>query len=340
MLQVKNQTPFATHLFLFPDEQGVDTAYVVVKATFELRAGSPPTVAREQHPVVMADEYWGEPGQSSVKYANEAHLMKPGTDVVLVGEVHQPRPVESCFVALQVGALRKGIQVFGDRIWQSGVLSPRMSSPIPFRTMPLIYERAFGGKHEVDASQDKLLFDSRNPVGMGFRGKRSASEMVGMRLPNLEDPEHLIGSISDAPAPVGVGCIAPAWESRRILAGTYDETWQNRRAPYLPLDFRPEFFQVASPGLHSPRALVGGEPVKLVNLSPAGVLQFQLPVCTYHVSVLLGRTEEKPTLQLETVLLEPSESRVCMTWRGAVRCDKHVLKVREVHIQLDKLKEA
>ncbi|QRK10885.1 DUF2169 domain-containing protein [Archangium violaceum] len=339
MLQVKNQTPFNTHLFLFPDEQGVDTAYVVVKATFELWAGTL-AIAREQRPVIMADEYWGEPGQSSVKYASEAHLMKPGTDVVLVGEAHSPRPVDSCFVALQVGALRKGIQVFGDRTWQGGVLSPRISSPMPFRTMPLVYERAFGGKHEVDPKQGKVLFDSRNPVGKGFRGKRSASDMVGVPLPNLEDPQHLIGSISDAPAPAGVGCIAPGWEPRRSLAGTYDETWQTRRAPYLPLDFKQQFFQVASPGLHSHNPLVGGEPVKLVNLSPMGVLQFQLPVCSFHVRVLLDRAEEKPALRLETVLLEPLDSRVCMTWRGALHCDKRVLKVREVHIQLEKLKGA
>lgn len=40
MLQLRNESPFVPGLFLFPDEQGVDTLYVVVKATFELE-GTP-----------------------------------------------------------------------------------------------------------------------------------------------------------------------------------------------------------------------------------------------------------------------------------------------------------
>ena len=47
MLQVRNETPFEPGIFLFPDAQGVDTLYVVVKATFEVgREG--PQVAEKQ----------------------------------------------------------------------------------------------------------------------------------------------------------------------------------------------------------------------------------------------------------------------------------------------------
>jgi hypothetical protein len=186
VLQVRNETPFVPGIFLFPDAQGVDTLYVVVKATFTL-AREGPAIAEEQQKLVLADAYWGEPGQSSLKYASEAHLLKPGTDVVLVGEAWAPqgRPVPSSLVSVKVGALRKVVQVFGDRRWKGGIGSPSPSQPEPFLRMPLVYERAYGGVHAVDAERGKVLFESRNPVGRGFRGKRSTSEMAGQLSPSL-----------------------------------------------------------------------------------------------------------------------------------------------------------
>ncbi|PTL77833.1 DUF2169 domain-containing protein [Vitiosangium sp. GDMCC 1.1324] len=339
MLQARNETPFTPGMFLFPNEQGVDTLYVVVKATFDLRQDRL-SIARKQCPLVMADEYWGEPGASSLKYANEAHLLKPGTDVVVVGEAHAPRgrPVETCLVSVKVGPLHQVVQVFGDRTWRGGLLSPTASAPEPFITMPLVYERAFGGTHELEGGQ--VLAEPSNPVGQGFRGKRSAREMVGQALPNLEDPRHLIGGISDTPAPVGWGPVAPAWMPRKAYAGTYDEQWKARRAPYLPLDFRPEFFQVAPPPLCASKGLKGGELVELINLSPDGPQRFALPRCELDVTVRIARRPTQPHMRMETVLLEPGERRLILTWRGAVECDKRSLKVEEALFQVKSLKGA
>jgi hypothetical protein len=334
MLQVRNETPFVPGIFLFPDDKGVDTLYVVVKATFDIR-GEEPRIAEQQLELVLADEYWGEAGQSSLKHASEAHLLKPGTDVVLVGEAYAPRerPVASSFVSLKVGNLRKVIQVFGDRHWRDGLVSPGISSPTPFLRMPLVYERAYGGAH-VDVERGKVLAELRNPVGQGFRGARRASEMAGQSLPNLEDPTRLISSISDAPMPAGFGFVAPAWQPRQSFAGTYDEAWQTRRAPYLPLDFRPEYFLAASSGLCARDFLKGGEPVEIIGASLKGVQRFQLPTCELEVTVHIAGQLEKPRLRLELVLLEPGEERVSMLWRGAVPCDKKALKVELVHFQL------
>lgn len=339
MLQVRNETPFTPGIFLFPDAQGVDTLYVVVKATFKFEHDRP-TVAAKQQELILADEYWGEPGQSSLKYASEAHLLKPGTDVVLVGEAYAPKgqPVPSSLVSVKVGKLRKVIQVFGDRRWKSGAVSTKPSSPEPFVRMPLVYERAYGGVYVTDKERGKVLAEERNPVGQGFRGKRSASEMAGQPLPNLEDPLQLIQSLSDAPAPAGVGFVAPAWLPRRAFAGTYDEAWQTKRAPYLPLDFRSEYFLTAAPDLCSRQPLTGGEPVELIGASPEGVQRFSLPRCEFDVTVRVAGQSTKPPLQLETVLLEPGASRFSMLWRGAVPCDKRALKIEQAHFKLQSLR--
>jgi hypothetical protein len=161
--------------------------------------------------------------------------------------------------------------------------------------------------------------------------------MSGQPVPNIEDPRHLIRSLSDAPPPLGVGYVAPSWEPRRAHAGTYDEAWRTRRAPYLPLDFRPDFFLCAPPDQCVREFLRGGEPVELVNLSPAGVDRFSLPVCELDATVRVAGQSERPRLRLETVLLEPSEGRVCLLWRGAVPCDKRALKVEQVHLKLQRL---
>ncbi len=139
MLQVRNETPFVPGVFVFPDPAGIDTLYVTLKATFEIGSREV-RVAETQAPIVAADEHWGKPGESSLKYAGEAHPCKPATDVVVVG--------------------------------------------------------------------------------------------------------HPIGSASDKPPPAGVGYV-PAWHPRATFAGTYDEAWRKKRAPYLPADFAPRFFQAA-----------------------------------------------------------------------------------------------
>lgn len=329
MLQVKNETPFVSSLFVFPDEDGVDTLYVAVKGTFEL-ARDGLRVAEEQQPIVPADEHWGKPGESSLKYAGEAHLLKPATDVVLVGDAHAPggRPAPHFAVSFSVGPLKKHVLVFGDRTWKGDSPTP----PIPAARVPLRFERAFGGRHPV--GKDGFAAEMRNPVGVGFRGKRKDSELNGTPLPNLEHPKHPVSSRSDKPPPHGVGYIAPGWEPRIAYAGTYDEAWRKKRAPYLPRDFDPRFFQAAPPDQIYPGHLRGGEPVELINASPAGIQRFRLPAVELQATVRIAHRQEEPPLRVETLLFEADEDRFCLLWRGAVRCDKKALKVEEVAVQV------
>jgi hypothetical protein len=319
---------------LFPNEQGIDTLYITLKGTFEI--GKSLAVAADQRPVVLADEYWGEPGQSSLKYPSEAHLTKPATDVILVGEACAPdkRSVTQIDVTVAVADRRKTVRVFGDRIWESGLVGLRMTSPVPFERMPLIYERAFGGVHE---REEGALFESRNPVGCGFVGKRKKKEIEGMKLPNLEDPANLIGKAGDQPPPAGFGSISPAWEPRKSFVGTYDEAWQKKRAPFLPNDFNPRFFNMAHPDLVCKGYLKGGEPVEVINASQNGPMRFKLPTCQVETSVQMMGKMEKPPLHLETVLIEPSAATLCMTWRAALICGKKAMKVEQVELTLQNM---
>lgn len=337
MLQLKNQTPFEAALFMFPDEQGVDTVYVVLKATFELDPEM--HLAEKQIPIAMADEYHGDAATSSLKVASEAHLRKPGTDVVVIGDAIAPggKPVRQLDIALSVAGRTKFYTVFGDRKW-GGMVFKGPGKPEPFTRMPLVYERAFGG---ANPPTPKGLPDLQpmNPVGRGYLGQLPMKDYERAPLPNLEDKKKLLNAPKDAAQlkPVGLGFIAPSWQPRLAFAGTYDEAWRKTRAPYLPKDFNPKYFHVAHPDWVFEKPLQGGEMVQTLHLSKQPRLNFTLPRCQFKVQARVqGRTQDLTPL-LETVLLMPNDEKLALTWRAALPCDKKVLKVEEISIQLDEL---
>jgi len=335
VLQLKNSSPFKPAIALFPDADGIDTLYIVVKATFELADRL--EIAEEQVPPTLADEYWDEPETSSLKYASDMHLGKPSTDVVLVGQAWAPegKKVRQLDMGVAAADRRKLVRVFGDRVWRKKGAS--FTAPEPFESLPLVYERAYGGTQRSDPAEETAPAEERNPVGRGFRGERKPAEAEGQPLPNIEDPKNLIKSWGDQAAPQGFGFVAPAWLPRRSYAGTYDDDWQKKRAPYLPADFDARFFNAAHPDLVFDGYLEGGEPIQVVGASPKGRLRFRLPICDLEATVRVAGKTEEPPLSLETVLIEPDEARLCMTWRAALPCDKKTLKVEQIDIALDRL---
>lgn len=311
----------------------MDTIYVVVKATFTI--GPSLTIANKQVPPTLADEFWGDPTSSSIKYASEMHLAKPSTDVVMIGRARPPgnNAVTQLDIRFSVAERQKVLRVFGKRVWENG----KISAAQRFESMPLVYEYAFGGKHEIDPENSKILVEERNPIGRGFRGKRKSADLEGMELPNIEDPRCLVENAGDKASPSGFAFISASWLPRLSFAGTYDENWQKNRSPYLPEDFDLRFFNSAHPDFIFDRYLQGGEPVMLDNLSPDGPLRFELPVCQLETAIRIAGKVESPPLNLETVLIEPEKRRLCMTWRSQLSCDKKTLKVEQIDVFLRNL---
>lgn len=340
MLQIKNNTPFKPDINLMPNKDGVDTLYAVIKATFTLIPEL--SIAKEQIPPFKADEYWGDPARSSLKYGSDVHLGKRSTDVVLVGQAWAPngRAVTEVETGVAIAERKKMIRVHGNRRFKSGLLGMTMTAPEPFVSLPLVYERTFGGIHVIDPEKNKLLGEARNPVGVGFKGKLSSSEMKDKPAPNLEDPEHPFKGPTDKGEPACYGYIAGSWMPRRQFAGTYDAAWQKNRAPYLPADFNPRFFNAAHPDLTFDRFLQGGEPVRLLNVCSRGQLQFQLPHCQFSITVQVSGRKEALSSNCETILFEPDENRLSMVWRAAYPCDKKALKIELVTFALEKLEGA
>ncbi len=326
MLQLHNSTPFAANMALFPDEEAVDTLYLIVRATFNI--GKQWTLADQQLPPIEGDEYWGDPGESSLKYASDYHIGKTSSDIIMLGNAIAPdeKAVSQLDVALAVGEVHKEIRVFGDREWQGGRITPTQ----PFKTMPMVYERAFGGTHLVDGVIAAV--EERNPVGCGFAGQRKVEEMDGVSLPNLETPGDLITHFNQQPAPACFGVSAAHWLPRSRYAGTYDDAWQTGRAPYLPHDFDKRFFSMAHPDLVYPGFLKGGEPVSITHMHPGGTLNFEVPYIKLNSDVTVAGNVVQPQFNLETLIIEPNQLKLSMAWRAAMPCDKQALKISDIKI--------
>src|SRR5690606_31951712 len=135
-------------------------------------------------------------------------------------------------------------------------------------------------------------------------------------VPNIDDPEQPLVWLGQTPPPAGVAAIAPSWQPRVAHAGSYDERWRKTRAPYLPSDFDPRYFQAASSGLILDPPLSGGEPVILHGFHPDGRWQLSLPRCRLDVSATVAGHTRRLDPLLDTVLFEPDERRFTMTWRA------------------------
>lgn len=333
MLQVANHSPFTASLSVFPDVNGVETAYAVVKATFNWSPDGP-VLAQAQLPLLAADVFWGDPTTSSLRAVGEFALLKPATDVLLVGGAYAQHPdTRVADVSLRVGPVRQVVRVFGNRHWDKAGGQWRPSAPEPWERMPLRWELAWGGVAPKDAAKhgDEPEVALRNPIGCGMVGRRGPTQ--GQPLPNFEDPQALIQRPEDRPVPMGFGPITPTWMPRRAYAGTYDDAWVKSRAPYLPKDFDPRFFQVAPPGLIAPGFLQGGEPVELHGFMAGEPLRFALPQCGLSIDFEFDGAEVPATPQMEMVLFEPDAGRFQMLWRAALPVDKKLLKLSQLIVR-------
>jgi hypothetical protein len=231
-------------------------------------------------------------------------------------------------VSVSVAERQTVLRVVGDRVWRRDGTA---TAPEPFTEMPLVWERAYGGRH---ASGEREFAEQRNPVGCGFLGERDPSELEGSPAPNLLDPQAPLERLGDEAVPACFAPSAGAWLPRREFAGTYDAAWQRGRAPYLPDDFDPRFLQCATGELCFERFLQGTEAVRIGGMTLEGPIEFTVPTVRPQIEVVVAGSPATPRAELETLWIEPDENRASMTWRALVPVDRKVLRVEKVSISL------
>jgi len=274
MWVLNNRTPYSAERNWTRDKQGMHLWLVAVKATFDIGASGKLVLCEEQPPPLLAPEYRGDPATSSLRLDSDLLSRKPATDFLIDASAHAPggRAAATVPVAFRLGGIEKTLLVHGVRTYRKGVLGLAAGKPRPFVSHPIHYEWAFGGADVSHTDPARHRLDARNPVGKGF-GPGSVDQDEEQLAHSIEYPD---GDPSKR-GPAGFGPIASYWSPRLERAGTYDAVWERTKKPLLPDDYDDQYALSSPDDQRLPRPLLGGEAVTLLNMTPSGVLRFELP---------------------------------------------------------------
>jgi hypothetical protein len=333
-MELINSTRMVAGYTMGMEPSGRELLVVVVKGTFRIPAqsGEPLRLHDEQVPLVTSDVFFGEPGLSAPRYEVDYAPRKPRCDVLLNATAYAPegRPTTRAAVGVSIGSWSKSFDVVGDRVWEAGLGGIGASAATPFVKMPISYDRAFGGtdnRAEDPADHDAYLL---NPIGRGFH-KRLKSEWIdGQPLPNTEETGRPVSWVDGDYRPMSFGALGRHWAPRYKYAGTYDDHWRDHTFPFLPADFDEQYYHAAPLDQQLPKP-VGEQRVTLVNLTPDGRREFVLPhfEAPIHVFPIKGDREDL-IAQADTILIEPDEQRVTMTWRVARPLKRNMMEIDQV----------
>lgn len=321
---------------------------VLVKRSYDIRDGRPLAPREEAEPFLERDVYSppGDPEICTVLREDELAPYKPATDVVVIADAHAPggRPVQMMTVGVEVAGRRKLLRVTGDRVARHRPGSPpSVTEPVPFATMPIRYERAYGGR-DLRSRPDRPFHYPRNPLGCGVALCNIHDVVEGLRLPNIEDPEDLLTperiAIEDEarwnaqPLSQGFGWFQKTWYPRCSFVGAVpghvrsDEVMREEELGLVPhgqialaRGFRLPSFDVrfnngASLGLAMP-SMPPGALIRLARLTPEGMLAFTLPERWPEVMLDIGLGENALPVALHTVSIRTEERQADLVWRGA-----------------------
>ena len=208
----------------------------------------------------------------------------------------------ACATRVRLGDKEKTILAFGDRYWDGG----RVSSPKNFESMPIEWQRAYGG-----------MDFAANPLGKG----RGEIEGVNL-LPNLELAHSRILRPNQTVSPAGFGQLDLMHPQRKKYQGTYDASYLKEHSPGFAPDMDWRYFNMASEDQWMDHPLRGDEKFLLENLHPTqSRIDGQLPGLRTRVfasyGLIAGGTKLKEIpLRLTTVWFFPHAERLILLFQG------------------------
>ncbi len=312
-----------------------DSITVVVKGTFTIVPDSR-AIPRDEPEPPMGDLYVDDDPNKALVHASDFAILKPKADVLAAGKAWAPGGSSPAMrVSLRFGKGKnrfdRSLEVLGDRRWQKTVIALGPTDPEPFTSMPITYDRAFGGPG----------FD-KNPLGVGY--KAAAGEDGAARLPNIEQKGQLIRSPSDTPDPAGFGPIPVTNKERWGKLGTYDARWFKLRWPYFPEDFDYAFFQSAPAGQRLDH-LDGDEPFEIVGMHPDHPsIQGELPALRAHAYAQMtpeaGGAFKAIALTLDTASFDMESLTLHLVWRGLLEVsDEDAPEIRAIFAMASPMSE-
>jgi hypothetical protein len=145
MPTVYNKTSLEAELVPLIDPQGHNVAVVIAKATYIFASARELDWADPQVPLVMADQYVGEPGKSPLRVPSDLFDFKPAADIIIVAppEPLDESPLKDRKVSLELGPVRVSARI--EKAWPFGPV-PRDESP----------RADFAGTYDANWARDRM----------------------------------------------------------------------------------------------------------------------------------------------------------------------------------------
>jgi uncharacterized protein YjbI with pentapeptide repeats len=289
------------------------SATFFVRAEFRLRHGEAAEPITDR-PIVCSGDVPHAEARQGLAYPNDYVPYKPLGEWMAIGTAHNAGwgDRHKFGARVRIGDHAKLVDVVGDRSWQPTLLRWEPGPPAAIDTVPLTYDRAWGGPAHA-----------ANPLGRG---------QAGDAMHNLEIPGAWIDSRSSPALPAGFGPLPSTWAQRKQWMGRYNARWIRDHWPWLPPDFDIRFFMAAPEDQWVDGYFRGDEPIVLEQMHPVhAVYQSRLPGVRARcfVSQRSGAgAAERPghwgdelhfrevPLHLDTVWIDADQEKLVLAWRG------------------------
>lgn len=319
MWEVKNRTPFKAAGAFERNVNGHESWCVAVRATFDFSQPTALKMSAEQQDVRHAPTY-ADDSNTELKAEQDCAAYAIGTDILLQGKI-RPERHDTLHIPLklQVGKLTKSARLFGPRTAKRGIFGWRIEDAQPVQDTIISWRHSFGGT----TTNDEVIWNPANPIGTGVMLAPNVKGRRGMTtaLPLFDaETTDIITDPANA-QPVGFGAIARNWAPRLDFAGTYDSAWMTDRAPLLPKNFDPRFYNTAPLDQQVTGFLKGGETVSLIGFMTDMGGAFRLPQVVLAAQTLLRRKPIDTRFNLLRIEIDIDTRQLSMVWVTRVPCN-------------------
>jgi uncharacterized protein YjbI with pentapeptide repeats len=194
-----------------------------------------------------------------------------------------------------VGSLSKTLHVFPPRQWRKNLTGWSIESGGALSRLSLDWQHAYGAKDYPD-----------NPEGIGYIADPDKAE--GLPLPQIEDVRTPLRAPGEKLSPASLLPLPPQSRERMVFLGTCDERWSKQRAPFLPLDTDPRWFDEVAQDQCTDGYWVGNEAWSVAGMHPQKLeVSGRLPGLRPRLFVQRRALAEAPALAKDQPALEPIE---------------------------------
>jgi len=304
MWQLQNHTPYAARTGFYRDHQDAIFWGLWIKAAFALRADRPPLFLRNG--AVVYDGPLKAPDDPEMPLADsDLQPPKAAVDLLLTARAMQPATADPKPILFRLGDWQRDLLLMPPRRrnWRG---LPTYDRDAPPQCVLLNGRASHGGPDHPD-----------NPLGC------DGSDSADAPLPVLISPEDQGARRGRASVPVTIGALAPHWPGRVRLAGTYDKAWQETRAPLLPRDFDPAWWQAAPVEQRLSRPLPSHPVLEaggLVGTGPADApSRYPLASPGFDCATRIAGRWHRATPELQTIRVDFDSLQAHMTWLASWR---------------------